>query len=366
MSSWKKMKAARATEREERKKEGGGPRVISRGEVEEERRRKYLEDQRAAEEERAKRRQKWVAEAAVHAAVPSASGNTVAFMPRKEVIRRLRDRGEPATLFGEDDAQRRDRLQELISREVVLDDMADASGLSHQKELLKRAMEETLNANRQRLESGVTPEQAEEEERNRILAVIAEKEKALQERQGGLEVIDVANPSDKTLPSKSAPMAEVQQFVLMFMQAALLEWHLLLLRRPQEERKSGAGQREAARYEETVGYMQPLEKLLKKGTLSESLARPFMDMSFYAQRKEYVRAMEVYQSMAVGNAAWPLGVTQVGIHSRAGRERISTNKQAHILNSETQRKYIQGFKRLLTMVQKLHPTVSSNMVRDYI
>ena len=45
--------------------------------------------------------------------------------------------------------------------------------------------------------------------------------------------------------------------------------------------------------------------------------------------------------MAIGNAPWPIGVTMVGIHARTGREKIFARNVAHVLNDETQRKYIQ-------------------------
>lgn len=47
--------------------------------------------------------------------------------------------------------------------------------------------------------------------------------------------------------------------------------------------------------------------------------------------------------MAIGNAPWPIGVTMVGIHARTGREKISSRNVAHVLNDETQRKYMQVF-----------------------
>jgi len=55
--------------------------------------------------------------------------------------------------------------------------------------------------------------------------------------------------------------------------------------------------------------------------------------------------------MAIGNAPWPIGVTMVGIHARTGREKISSRYVAHVLNDETQRKYIQ----VSSEVSKLHP-----------
>ena len=53
------------------------------------------------------------------------------------------------------------------------------------------------------------------------------------------------------------------------------------------------------------------------------------------------QASDAYLEMAIGNAPWPIGVTMVGIHARTGREKISARNVAHVLNDETQRKYIQ-------------------------
>ncbi len=54
-----------------------------------------------------------------------------------------------------------------------------------------------------------------------------------------------------------------------------------------------------------------------------------------------IQANDAYLSMAIGNAPWPIGVTMVGIHARSGREKIFSQQIAHVLNDETQRKYIQ-------------------------
>jgi pre-mRNA-splicing factor 18 len=35
-----------------------------------------------------------------------------------------------------------------------------------------------------------------------------------------------------------------------------------------------------------------------------------------------ILANERYMEMAIGNAPWPIGVTNAGIHARPGRERI--------------------------------------------
>ena len=55
----------------------------------------------------------------------------------------------------------------------------------------------------------------------------------------------------------------------------------------------------------------------------------------------FCQANDAYLEMAIGKAPWPIGVTMVGIHARTGREKISSRYVAHVLNDETQRKYIQ-------------------------
>lgn len=47
--------------------------------------------------------------------------------------------------------------------------------------------------------------------------------------------------------------------------------------------------------------------------------------------------------MAIGNAPWPVGVTRSGIHQRPGSAKSYVANIAHVLNDETQRKYIQVF-----------------------
>ena len=48
----------------------------------------------------------------------------------------------------------------------------------------------------------------------------------------------------------------------------------------------------------------------------------------------------------------------VGIHARAGREKIETNKVAHVMNDECMRKYLTvGIKRLISFAQQHFPPV---------
>ena len=77
----------------------------------------------------------------------------------------------------------------------------------------------------------------------------------------------------------------------------------------------------------------------------------------FSKEGEFVKAHDAYMDVAIGRAAWPIGVTMVGIHARSGRAKIESSKVAHVMNSELQRKYLTSVKRLLSYAQKKRPDV---------
>jgi pre-mRNA-splicing factor 18 len=81
----------------------------------------------------------------------------------------------------------------------------------------------------------------------------------------------------------------------------------------------------------------------------------------YCEEGNFRAAHDVYLQAAIGNSAWPIGLTMVGIHERSGREKISTSKVAHIMNNELQRKYFTSVKRLMSYVQSKRPDIPPSM-----
>ena len=81
------------------------------------------------------------------------------------------------------------------------------------------------------------------------------------------------------------------------------------------------------------------------------------DIVVNCEAGEFVRAHDSYMDVAIGRAAWPIGVTMVGIHARSGREKIGTSNVAHMMNSEANRKYLTSVKRLMSYAQKKRPDV---------
>lgn len=96
------------------------------------------------------------------------------------------------------------------------------------------------------------------------------------------------------------------------------------------------------------------------------------------QRHEFRAAHDTYLKMSIGNAAWPVGVTAVGIHARSAREKITGENNsggksnsdgkskngkadggsgggkvdvAHILSDEDTRKWLIAVKRFITFAE---------------
>ena len=76
-----------------------------------------------------------------------------------------------------------------------------------------------------------------------------------------------------------------------------------------------------------------------------------------------MKANDTYIDISIGRAAWPIGVTMVGIHARTGRAKIESSNVAHVMNSELQRKYLTSVKRLMSYAQKKSNADPSKMVR---
>merc|ERR1711957_217192 len=108
-------------------------------------------------------------------------------------------------------------------------------------------------------------------------------------------------------------------------------------------------------YKQCRGYIKPLLRILKRRNITKAIMNNLFEVMVFCIDKDYIKAHEKYIELAIGNSPWPMGVTMVGIHERSGRSRIFTSQVAHILNDDTQRKYLQSVKRILTACQKQFP-----------
>lgn len=133
----------------------------------------------------------------------------------------------------------------------------------------------------------------------------------------------------------------------------LLEWELALAREDNADTTAGRAAHSAmAQSRET---MRPLFRKFEKGDLDESILEAVVEIVKAAQERRYVDANDGYLRLSIGKAAWPIGVTMVGIHERSAREKLHDGERGHIMGSEVTRKYLQSIKRCLSFAQVRWP-----------
>lgn len=260
-------------------------------------------------------------------------------LPRKEVIRRLRERGQPIRIFGESDEDVYARLKQLELSEP------DASnGTINDFKAAMDKVDEEINK---------TCERSSETSTDKSDVCTTNLNTNIEEMQS---LIGELNPINTTDDRAIASDCEI---ISKFFRFILESWGKELNARSIEDKTSQMGKTISARYTNTRANLKPVFKLLKKNTISRDILRQLKLISRDLVDRNYKDATSHYIEMSVGNAPWPMGVTMVGIHARTGREKISQNNIAHALNDETQRKYIQGIKRLMTQFQNMFPTEPS-------
>jgi pre-mRNA-splicing factor 18 len=183
-----------------------------------------------------------------------------------------------------------------------------------------------------------------------------------------LESMEEAMATYETIQSKAGILgrrrdrSQDMEIILQLLQLILKMWEVQLNARSVKEKASTKGKLSLATYNQTLIYLKPLLRKLKNSSLPDDILDSLTLITKHMLEKDYLRASDAYLEMAIGNAPWPIGVTMVGIHARTGREKIFSKNVAHVLNDETQRKYIQALKRLMTKCQIFFPTDPSRCV----
>jgi pre-mRNA-splicing factor 18 len=265
-------------------------------------------------------------------------------LSRREVIRRLRERGEPITLFNESEADAFKRLRKLEILEPEVN-----RGLRND---LQAALEQVDQAY---LEEILKTAKADSDpnEKKKLGDVHVQEDNLTFE-----DVYDMA----KTAFRNKKDLEAHARTILTWVKFLLKCWGQHLNAREEHDKLSVKGKLASATYTQTVDYLRPLMRKLTTNTLTDDILEALMEIVQFMLDKEYIRANDAYLEMAIGNAPWPIGVTMVGIHARTGREKIFSRNVAHVMNDETQRKYIQGLKRLMTKCQIMFPTHPSKSV----
>lgn len=179
--------------------------------------------------------------------------------------------------------------------------------------------------------------------------------------------IDNNNTDDKQDNNKYANITDInrsnypsdEKYILAFIKHILYAWPTYM----NQNKDNATIQHNLTlqSYKQTKQYLKPLFSSLKNKQLKQDMIHNIVRITDCCIiTHDYKQANEIYLLLAIGNAAWPMGVTMVGIHERASRSKLAADNVAHVLNDETARKYIQSIKRIISVCQVLYPNKDDN------
>jgi len=252
-----------------------------------------------------------------------------------EVLRRLRERGEPIKTFGESALDTYRRLRQL--------EMIEPHGTKSHQNDFKSAMDkidkEYLNAMMSELHGDATAKE------RKVLPSFQEMKETCRE-----------------IGSPDTPRDTMHVLVMTYWKWLFDVWEQTSEEKFEANNRDMSSKLERAKIKQAESYLRPLYKALKRQNLDEAILRSLGEIADSVIKQNYIRANDAYLQTAIGNAAWPIGVTMVGIHARTGREKLFAHNVAHVLNDEVSRKYLQAVKRLMTFAQRHFPTDPSRSV----
>ena len=161
----------------------------------------------------------------------------------------------------------------------------------------------------------------------------------------------------KTVPKDAEGKEYLFRQLASYFSLLLSEWARALSARSAAVKESSQGRAAEAAMLQSLANMRPLFRKFETGELPDSILAPIVEIVNAAQERRYVDANDGYLRLSIGKAAWPIGVTMVGIHERSAREKLHEGEggKAHIMSDEVTRKFLQSIKRSLTFAQTRWP-----------
>ncbi|KAF9887369.1 Pre-mRNA-splicing factor 18 [Aspergillus nanangensis] len=159
-----------------------------------------------------------------------------------------------------------------------------------------------------------------------------------------------------TLPKDTEGRKYLFRQLASYFNMVLAEWESALVRRDVSVKQSLQGRQAYNAMVQSRENMKPLFRKFEKVDVDNRVLEHVVEIVHNAQLRRYVDANDAYLRLSIGKAAWPIGVTMVGIHERSAREKLhQSDQQAHILSDEMTRKYLQSIKRCLSFAQTRWP-----------
>ncbi|KAE9379159.1 hypothetical protein N431DRAFT_397258 [Stipitochalara longipes BDJ] len=315
------------------KAEESSKKYMKRSEMEAERREKYLAEQRAIEAEKeAKIAQKRKREE------EEAEANLAREEKRRKLAEESRRRREEQEAEEERARRKRLGLPELVketSEEIDADDIKDEELLEKLREMGHPA-KLFGESHKQRLR------------RFKKLGIVMTTGPI----PTSLELVEEKDMKVERVPEDAEGKSFLFRQLASYFTMVLTEWESALEKEKRDTFASKAAYNAMVQSKEN---MTPLFRKFEKGDVDEGVLEPIVEIVKAAQERRYVDANDGYLRLSIGKAAWPIGVTMVGIHERSAREKLHESDKGHVMGDEVTRKFLQSIKRCLSFAQVRWP-----------
>jgi len=271
-------------------------------------------------------------------------------LERESTKRRLRELGEPATFFGESDSQRWQRLSRL---ELKVDQDVLASGSTNVMQILDRKQKRKMEAAGG--VEGVDAVDAEDADFEARKSIRTGEDSSDEEGAVAALGAEEGEQRDPEAEEAQQKLDAASHSVMAWIRAMLRAWETALTDRAPKEEKLANFKTEKAQYRQAKQYLKPLRRSLRDGEVEPGVIFSLSKITEHCSKRHYKSANEAYMRLAIGNQAWPMGVSMITFHDRPNRREIDEGKTAHILDDETTRKYVQMVKRLVTFAEQHWP-----------
>lgn len=269
---------------------------------------------------------------------------------REATKRRLREMGEVATFFGESDSVRWRRLQQC---ELQGDQDELATGSTNVMQILDRQQNRARDA--AGVHTGADVVDADDAELDTKATIEAAGEDSNSEDEGPFVPGTDVGEQDPEAVEAQHRLDDAIISVTSWLRSTLRAWEKSLTERAAAQEKLQNFKVEKAQYRQSKQYLKPLRRSLRDSEIAPDIVFNLAAVSDHCEKRQYKLAEEAYMRLAIGNSAWPMGVTMVTFHDRASRHLIGEGAHAHVLDDETTRRYVQMVKRLLTFAQRYWP-----------
>lgn len=238
----------------------------------------------------------------------------------QEVKDRLRIMRQPITLFAETAAERLHRLVDFMTGEhagAEFDDIKVGRNESEDEEdEAELEAEDIADAAVDKHNRGIGSSNNK----------AAKKSEDSDDEGSDNEASGTRVEWDPSVHFSQMPHLTQEKIVYKFFRALVKQWEADLKLREDHEKRAAKGRKETATQKQCKDYIRPLFRMCKKKEVPFDILDKLVLMVKCCEEGNFLAANDQYIRTAIGNSAWPIGLTMVGIHERSGREKISTSK----------------------------------------